>query len=219
MIHIGLVHPYQLIRESLKIVIQEEKNFYMEVEHQTFSPQHSAYEQMDVLLIDAHHYNQHQESIDDLIQLHHVKVILLVHHQEDVDSIQAIQLGVYGVLLNHELEGVHLVEMIHKIQQDDKFMSRSLTPTILQDYYALLQGKPKTNRREPEPPTHLLTKREIETLGFLAEGMSNTEIASAMRISEKTVKNHVANMFQKIHVNNRNKLVAMAIQNHWIAVV
>src|SRR5699024_4034276 len=100
--------------------------------------------------------------------------------------------------LNHELEGVHLVEMIHKIQQDDKFMSRSLTPTILQDYYALLQGKPKTNRREPEPPTHLLTKREIETLGFLAEGMSNTEIASAMRISEKTVKNHVANMFQKI---------------------
>src|SRR5699024_7341211 len=107
----------------------------------------------------------------------------------------------------------------HKIQQDDKFMSRSLTPTILQDYYALLQGKPKTNRREPEPPTHLLTKREIETLGFLAEGMSNTEIASAMRISEKTVKNHVENMFQKNHVNNRKKLVAMAIQNHWIAVV
>jgi len=219
MIRIGLVHPYQLMRKSLKIIMQEEQNFHMEVEHQVFQPQHPAYEYIDILLIDGHHYNQHQESIDDLIQLHHVKVILLINQPEDVDSVQAIQLGVYGILLNSELDDVHLFEMIHSIQQGDKFISRSLTPAILQDYYALIQGEPNTNRREPEPPTHLLTKREIETLGFLAEGMSNTEIASAMRISEKTVKNHVANMFQKLHVNNRNKLVAMAIQNNWIAVV
>ena len=217
MIRIGLVHPYQLMRKSLKIIMQDEENFHMEVEHQSFQPQHPAYERIDILLIDGHPYNQHQESIDDLIQLHHVKVILLVNHQEDIDSVQAIQLGVYGILLNHELDDVHLVEMIYKIQQGDKFISRSLTPEVLQDYYALIQGKPNTNRLNP--PTHLLTKREIETLSFLAEGMANTEIASAMRISEKTVKNHIANMFQKVHVNNRNKLVAIAIQNNWIAVM
>ena len=219
MIRIGLVHPYQLMRKSLKIIMQEEQNFHMEVEHPAFQPQHPAYEYIDILLIDGHHYNQHQEGIDDLIQLHHVKVILLINQREDVDNVQAIQLGVYGILLYSELDDVHLVEMIHSIQQGDKFMSRSLTPAVLQDYYALIQGKLNTNRREPDPPTHLLTKREIEALGFLAEGMSNTEIASAMRISEKTVKNHVSNMFQKLHVNNRNKLVAIAIRNNWIAVV
>ena len=219
MIRIGLVHPYQLMRKSLKIVIQDEENFHMEVEHQSFQPQCSTYEEIDILLIDGHHYNQHQESIEDLIQLHHIKVILLVHHQEGVDSVQAIQLGVYGILMNSELDDVHLFEMIHSMQQGDKFVSRSLTPEVLQDYYALLQGKPNTTRLEPEPPTHVLTKREIETLGFLAEGMSNTEIASAMRISEKTVKNHIANMFQKVHVNNRNKLVAIAIRNNWIAMM
>jgi|SRR5699024_8491491 len=219
MIRIGLVHPYQLIRESLKIVMQEDEHFQMEVEHHNFQPQDTAYEHMDILLIDGHHYNQHQESINDLVQLHHVKVILLINHQKDVDSVQAIQLGVYGILLNNELDDVHFFEMIHSIQRGDKFMSRSLTPAILQDYYALFQGKPNTNQLETQPPTHVLTKREIETLSFLAEGMSNIEIASAMRISEKTVKNHIANMFQKVHVNNRNKLVAIAIRNNWISMM
>ncbi|HLQ98772.1 MAG TPA: response regulator transcription factor [Sphingobacterium sp.] len=199
--------------------MQEDEHFQMEVEHHNFQPQNTAYEHMDILLIDGHHYNQHQESINDLIQLHHVKVILLVNHQADVDSVQAIQLGVYGILLNHELEGVHLVEMIHSIQQGEKFMSRSLTPAILQDYYVLIQEKPNTARQDIQPLPHSLTKREIETLEFLVEGMANTEIASAMRISEKTVKNHIANMFQKVHVNNRNKLVAIAIRNNWISMM
>src|SRR5699024_10653523 len=165
------------------------------------------------------HYNQHQESIEDLIQLDHIKVILLVHHQEGVDMVQALQMSVYGILMNSVLDDVHLFEMIHSMQQGDKFVSRSLTREVLQDYYALLKEMPHTTRQDPEPPPHILTKREIETLGFLAEGMSNTEIASAMRISEKTVKNHIANMFQKVHVNNRNKLVAIAIRNNWIAMM
>jgi len=217
MIHIGLVHPYQLMRKSIKIIMQQAQDFHIEVEHQTFQPQHPAYEHIDLLLIDGHHYNQHQESITDMIQHHHVKVILLVNQPEDVDSVQAIQLGVYGILLNSELDDVHLFEMIHSIQQGKKFISRSLTPTILQEYYALIQGEPNTNLLGPQPPTHVLTKREIETLSYLAEGMSNTEIASAMRISEKTAKNHIASMFQKVHVNNRNKLVAIAIRNNWIS--
>ena len=217
MIRIGLVHPFQLIRKSLNVVIQEMEHFHMEVGHQTFQSQYPVYEHIDILLIDGHQYNKNQENISNLIQHHHVKVVLLTNQREDVDSVQAIQLGVYGVLLNNELDGVDLFEMMHSMQQGDKFISRSLTPKILQDYYALTQRNPNTDRLNQ--PTHLLTKREIETLGFLAKGMANAEIAIAMKISEKTVKNHIANIFQKVHVKNRNKLVAIAIQNNWTAVM
>lgn len=60
-----------------------------------------------------------------------------------------------------------------------------------------------------------LRTRTLQAIANLS--FSNTEIASAMRISEKTVKNHIASMFQKVHVNNRNKLVAIAVRNNWIS--
>jgi DNA-binding NarL/FixJ family response regulator len=61
-----------------------------------------------------------------------------------------------------------------------------------------------------------LTRREIEVLKLLAEGLFNKEIAYKLSISEKTVKNHVSNIFKKIGVFDRTQAAVYAIKNNFV---
>src|SRR5699024_12877840 len=63
---------------------------------------------------------------------------------------------------------------------------------------------------------HLLTKRECEVLQLLSEGQSNRTVSETLEISEKTVKNHVSNILQKMNVNDRTQAVVTAIRNGWV---
>ena len=65
-------------------------------------------------------------------------------------------------------------------------------------------------------PYHLLTKRECEVLQLMAEGKSNRAIGELLFISEKTVKNHVSNVLQKMDVQDRTQAVVEAIKNGWV---
>ena len=67
-------------------------------------------------------------------------------------------------------------------------------------------------------PLHLLTRRECEVLQLLADGKSNRGIGETLFISEKTVKNHVSNILQKMNVNDRTQAVVYAIKNGWVEV-
>ena len=61
-----------------------------------------------------------------------------------------------------------------------------------------------------------LTKREVEVLKLIASGMFNKEIASTLCISERTVKNHVSNIFKKIEVSDRTQAAVFAIKNNLV---
>ncbi|MCY8164961.1 two-component system response regulator DegU, partial [Bacillus inaquosorum] len=65
-------------------------------------------------------------------------------------------------------------------------------------------------------PLHILTRRECEVLQMLADGKSNRGIGESLFISEKTVKNHVSNILQKMNVNDRTQAVVVAIKNGWV---
>ena len=73
-------------------------------------------------------------------------------------------------------------------------------------------------RSNVEEKLNELTKREIEVLKLLAEGLFNKEIAVKLSISERTVKNHVSNIFKKIQVNDRTQAAVFAIRNNLITV-
>ena len=60
---------------------------------------------------------------------------------------------------------------------------------------------------------NLLSVREREVLGLLARGMTNRDIAKSLFLSEKTVKNHVSNIFKKINVTDRTKAAIYAMEN------
>jgi two-component system response regulator DegU len=71
---------------------------------------------------------------------------------------------------------------------------------------------------EYSKPLHILTRRECEVLQMLADGKSNRSIGETLYISEKTVKNHVSNILQKMNVNDRTQAVVVAIKNGWVQV-
>jgi DNA-binding NarL/FixJ family response regulator len=64
-------------------------------------------------------------------------------------------------------------------------------------------------------PTPRLTERELEVLRLVAQGMSNREIGRQLFISENTVKNHVRNMLEKLHLRSRLEAVMYAIDERW----
>ena len=72
---------------------------------------------------------------------------------------------------------------------------------------------------EVRRPYHLLTRRECEVLQLLAEGKSNRRIGETLFISEKTVKNHVSNILQKMNCEDRTQAVVEAIKRGWVEVM
>src|SRR5699024_6433612 len=95
------------------------------------------------------------------------------------------------------------------------YIHPAVTHDLVEDYRKLTDPNEDTfngvNR-----PLHLFTKRECEVLQLLTDGQSNRDIAKTLRISEKTVKNHISSLFKKMKVNDRTQAVVAAIRNHWV---
>ena len=105
--------------------------------------------------------------------------------------------------------------IILSIHDDENYVQHALK-TGAQGY--LLKEMDADALIEIRRPLHLLTRRECEVLQLLADGKSNRAIGETLYISEKTVKNHVSNILQKMNVNDRTQAVVMAIKNGWVEV-
>lgn len=132
-----------------------------------------------------------------------VKVLLLTVHNEIDYLIKAVDLKVDGYIVkdagSHELK-----KAIHCIMNNEKYIQPSLIPAL---------NKKLVSRDSDKSKIDSLTNRELEVLIQIANGMFNKEIASTLNISERTVKNHISNIFKKIDVNDRTQAAVFAIKN------
>lgn len=134
-----------------------------------------------------------------------VKVLILTIHNEVEYLIRAADIGVEGYILK-DSDSSLLKKAIITIMQGETFIQPELRPML--------------KKRMTERATSLnsyddnLTKREIEVLKLLAEGLFNKEIAYTLSISEKTVKNHISNIFKKINVSDRTQAAVYAIKHN-----
>lgn len=133
------------------------------------------------------------------------KVLILTLHNEIEYLMKAADIGINGyVLKDSELEV--LKTAIFSIQRGENFIQPSLTPLLKE---AIEKKKEKAGMSTDV----VLTKRELEVLKLLAQGLYNKEIADKLSISEKTVKNHVSRLFKKISVSDRTQAAVYAIKN------
>lgn len=132
-----------------------------------------------------------------------VKVLILTIHNEIEYLLRAVEIGIDGYVLK-DSESAVLKKAIYTIYEGDIFIQPELTPMLKEriEEKSLLYGSDDS-----------LTKREIEVLKLIAEGLFNKEIAYMLAISEKTVKNHVSNIFKKINVSDRTQAAVYAIKN------
>jgi DNA-binding NarL/FixJ family response regulator len=134
-----------------------------------------------------------------------VKVLILTIHNEVEYLMRAVEIGVDGYVLKDSDFSV-LKKAIFCVHRGESFIQPELAPIL----------KTKLEEKNSQAEDDSLTKREIEVLKLLAEGLFNKEIAYMLAISEKTVKNHVSNIFKKINVSDRTQAAVYAIKNNLV---
>ncbi len=131
------------------------------------------------------------------------KVLILTIHNEVEYLMKAVDIGVEGYVLK-DAESAILKKAIYKVYSGENYIDFTMVPLLNEK---IAQEKEKVEEDK-------LTRREIEVLKLLAEGLFNKEIAYKLSISEKTVKNHVSNIFKKIGVFDRTQAAVYAIKNN-----
>lgn len=130
------------------------------------------------------------------------KVIVLTIHTEKEYLMKTVQLGASGYVLK-DSEAKVLIDAIRKVYNGGTYIPSDLATELIKGY----------NTQSHKNNDDELTDREIEVIKAIAEGMSNKEIASVLYISEKTVKNHISNIFRKLEINDRTQAAIYAIKH------
>ena len=162
----------------------------------------------EVLLLDINMPNKN--GIDVLQEIRNkkmdIKVLMLTVHNEVEYLIKAVDIGVDGYILK-DSESSELKKAINAVLNGENYIQASLVPALNSRLVA---------RDVDQEKIDSLTKRELEVLIQVANGMFNKEIATSLNISERTVKNHISNIFKKIEVADRTQAAVFAIRNDLI---
>ena len=134
-----------------------------------------------------------------------VRVVMLTVSEEDEDLFAAIKSGAQGYLLK-SLDSADLFALLEDLAAGEAVVSPSLAWKIL-----------AAMAEEEEKPEETLTPREKDVLELVVKGFTNTEIAAALSITEHTVKFHLRNILQKLHLRNRAEVVAFALRRGLIS--
>ncbi|GMK41817.1 DNA-binding response regulator [Paenibacillus sp. CCS19] len=151
-----------------------------------------------------------------------VKIVMVTVSDDISDLFEAIKRGAQGYLLKN-ITPSQWLEYLRAVAYDEAPMSKELAARLLLEFTGALGqsgrasasplgGSPKPEPRTTAPSATPLTEREKEILERVAYGDSNREIAATLGISEHTVKNHLKNILQKLHLDNRVQLARYAIQ-------
>lgn len=148
------------------------------------------------------------------------KVIILSIHDDENYVTHALKSGASGYLLK-EMDSDSLVEAVRVVSDGGAYIHPKVTHNLINEFRRLANGGDQSglSNMEYRKPLHILTRRECEVLQLLTDGKSNRAIGEALYISEKTVKNHVSNILQKINVEDRTQAVVEAIKNGWVRVM
>lgn len=139
-------------------------------------------------------------------EMPHIRIVMLTVSEDDHDLFEAIKNGAEGYLLK-TLNALELVELLKGVFRGEAPISRTMARKILQEF--VLQSR----RQEPVAiPRGELTRREVGVLQLVSQGHPDKEIASRLCISLQTVKNHVHNILDKLHLQNRVQVATYALR-------
>ncbi len=140
------------------------------------------------------------------------RILMLTVSDEEGDLYEAVKAGASGYLLK-EISIEEVAEAVRSVMAGNSLITPSMASKLLTEFNELArqaEGRPS--------PTHppRLTGRELDVLRLMATGRSNREIAAELFISENTVKNHVRNILEKLHMHSRMEAVMFAVKENII---
>lgn len=207
-IKVMIADDHSIIREGLRQLLELEGNFEVIEEAGDGIECLEKLKQIipDVLLLDINMPNMNGLEVLEKIKENKVsvKVLVLTVHNEVEYLLKAIDIGVNGYILK-DSGSAELKKAIFTIVEGEDYIQPSLIPAL---------NSKMINRDVDTVMIDKLTKRELEVLKLLTVGLYNREIAKRLEISERTVKNHVSNIFKKIGVADRTQAAVFAIRNN-----
>ena len=207
MINVMLADDHVLIREGIKQLLEFDGSMKVIAEA---SDGIECLEKLknvkpDILLLDINMPNMN--GIDVLKELKEkndpLKVLILTVHSEVEYLVKAVDIGANGYILK-DSGSAELKQAINAVIDEGSYIQPNLIPAL---------NSRLINRDMDKEKLASLTKREVEILTQVACGMFNKEIAVNLNISERTVKNHISNIFKKIDASDRTQAAVFAIRN------
>lgn len=209
-IKIMIADDHSMIREGLKQLLELEGEFKVIEEacdgRDCIEKLRNA--NPDILLLDINMPKMNGLEVLQKIKAlkWNTRVLVLTVHNEVEYLLKAVDIGVNGYLLK-DSESAELKKAILSVVNGEDYIQPSLIPVL----NAKMIDRDKENEKLEK-----LTKREIQVLKLLSIGKLNRQVAEEMKISERTVKNHVSSIFKKIEVKDRTQAAVFAIRNNLI---
>ena len=210
-IRVMICDDHALFRRGLIMVLESEDGIEVVAEAEDGSEAVAKAEELapDVVLMDVRMPRvsgiEATRSIADSVPT--AKILMLTVSDEEDDLYDAIKAGAAGYLLK-EISIEEVATAIRAVVSGQSLISPSMASKLLSEFTNLAK---KADERQALP-TPRLTERELEVLKLVAQGMSNREIAGELYISENTVKNHVRNILEKLHLHSRMEAVVYAVR-------
>lgn len=210
-IKILIVDDHSLVRQGLKQILELEKD--MEIIGQAGDGEEAITKvqqlKPDIVLLDINMPKlngiQTLRRLKDIDKT--IKVIMLTFHEDQEYLFETINLGANGYILK-DAESESLVKAIRDVYKGSSYIYPTLASGLVEEFNRRDQRSQHAQRELS------LTRREYEVLTLIADGLNNKEIANSLFISEKTVKNHVSNIFKKINVNDRTQAAIYAYKHN-----
>lgn len=143
-------------------------------------------------------------------ELPDIKIVMLTVSADDEHLFEAIKSGASGYLLKN-LEADRFFDLLSGVAQGEAPMSRDLAARVLEEFAHQARKAEAAREVEAEDPD-MLTPRQMEVLQLVAQGLTNKEIAAALYVTERTVKYHMSEILQKLHLQNRAQVIAYAVR-------
>lgn len=210
-IKVLIADDHRVVREGLSAILKTKDNIVVVGEAQDG---HEAVEKArtllpDVIMMDVSMPRMGGVEATRAIkrEFPHMGIIALTMYDEQPYIFDLVRAGATGYLLK-DTDSAQIVAAIRAIYHGESLIHPSVASKILAEFSLMSQRKSK----KASGVDHDLTEREITVLRFVAEGKTNKEIANNLDLSEKTVKNHVRNIFHKLQVYDRTQAAILGIR-------
>ncbi len=212
-IRILLVDDHVVMRQGLRMLVENNPDMKVVAEAARCDEalEVASREVPDVVLLDLDlGTGSGLDIIPQLVSIHEkVRVLILTGVREPELHRRAIRLGAMGIVMK-EQAGQMLVKAIRRITAGEVWVDRSMTALLLQE---LRRGSEGERLDTESARIASLTPREREVVSLIAQGFGTARIAKDLFISEKTVRNHLASIFDKLMVSDRLELAIYAVRH------
>ncbi len=209
-LRILLVDDHEVVRIGLKTVLSRYNQFEIvgEAGNAHEALEKTVYCKPDIVVMDVRLPGQNGiETTREIIESHpDTKVIILTSYADDDLLFDAIAAGAAGYVLK-QIGSEDLVRALETVGRGDSMLDPAVTQQVFQ--------RVRENARRAEDETFAsLTDQELNILSLITEGLTNKEIANQVFLSEKTVRNYVSSILNKLNLASRAEAAAYAVRHH-----